>query len=261
MLRKFGWLVVSSIILFSCARVEDYYYFSGVGNEEFQPAAADSVALKALVQPGDQLSILVSSSNPELTLLFNSSNAGGATMAGVNGNSSGNIVLGYLVDNNGEVAFPQLGNVKVVGYSVVEIQHVLEQALIPLLKNVVVNVRLVNFRVSVLGEVHHPGMFNIPYDRCSVLQALSFAGDLTIFGKRESVLLIREEQGKRITKRLNLNDSSILTDPNYYLKSGDMLYVEPNRTRVNQSSTFFQVWPTVTSAVTLLILVLNNLQN
>jgi polysaccharide export outer membrane protein len=154
-----------------------------------------------------------------------------------------------------------LGNVKVVGNSVVEIQHVLEQALIPLLKNVVVNVRLVNFRVSVLGEVNNPGMFNIPYDRCSVLQALSFAGDLTIFGKRESVLLIREERGKRITKRLNLNDSSILTDPNYYLKNGDMLYVEPNRTRVNQSSTFFQVWPTVTSAVTLLILVLNNLQN
>ena len=87
------------------------------------------------------------------------------------------------------------------------------------------------------------------------------AGDLTIFGKRESVLLIRESQGKRTTTRLNLNDKSILTDSNFYLKNGDVLYVEPNRTRVNQSSTFFQVWPTVTSAVTLLILVLNNLKN
>lgn len=253
--------MVSSMILFSCARVEDYYYFSGVGNEEFQPAAADSVALKALVQPGDQLSIVVSSSSPELTLLFNGSNSGGGSVMPGNIGSSANIVLGYLVDSNGDIAFPELGNLQVKGFNVVEIKRLLEKALIPLLKNVGVNVRLVNFRVSVLGEVHHPGMFNIPYDRCSVLQALSFAGDLTIFGKRESILLIREEQGKRITKRLNLNDSSILTDPNYYLKSGDMLYVEPNRTRVNQSSTFFQVWPTVTSAVTLLILVLNNLQN
>jgi polysaccharide export outer membrane protein len=232
-----------------------------VGNEEFQPAAADSAALKALVQPGDQLSILVSSSNPELTLLFNSANAGGATMAGAVGGSSGNIVLGYLVDNNGDIAFPQLGNVRVVGLSTVEIQELLEKGLTPLLKNVVVNTRVVNFRISVLGEVARPGMYNIPYDRLNVVQGLAFAGDLTIFGQRETVLLIREVQGKRTTHRLNLNDSSILTDPNYYLKSGDMLYVEPNRTRVNQSSTFFQVWPTVTSAVTLLILVLNNLQN
>jgi polysaccharide export outer membrane protein len=261
MLRKFGWLVVSSIILFSCARVEDYYYFSGVGNEEFQPAAADSAALKAIIQPGDQLSILVSSSSPELTLLFNSSNAGGATMAGATGGSSGNIVLGYLVDSNGDIAFPQLGNVRVVGLSTVEIQEMLEKGLIPLLKNVVVNTRVVNFRISVLGEVARPGMYNVPYDRINVIQGLAFAGDLTIFGQRENVLLIREVQGKRTTHRLNLNDRSILTDPNYYLKNGDILYVEPNRTRVNQSSTFFQVWPTVTSAVTLLILVLNNLQN
>jgi polysaccharide export outer membrane protein len=145
--------------------------------------------------------------------------------------------------------------------STVEIQELLEKGLTPLLKNVVVNTRVVNFRISVLGEVARPGMYNIPYDRLNVVQGLAFAGDLTIFGQRETVLLIREVQGKRTTHRLNLNDSSILTDPNYYLKSGDMLYVEPNRTRVNQSSTFFQVWPTVTSAVTLLILVLNNLQN
>jgi polysaccharide export outer membrane protein len=253
--------VVSSIILFSCARVEDYYYFSGVGNEEFQPAAADSAALKAIIQPGDQLSILVSSSSPELTMLFNSSNAGGATMAGATGGSSGNIVLGYLVDSNGDIAFPQLGNVRVVGLSTVEIQELLEKALTPLLKNVVVNTRVVNFRISVLGEVARPGMYNVSYDRINVIQGLAFAGDLTIFGQRETVLLIREVQGKRTTHRLNLNDRSILTDPNYYLKNGDILYVEPNRTRVNQSSTFFQVWPTVTSAVTLLILVLNNLQN
>jgi polysaccharide export outer membrane protein len=261
MLRKFGWLVVSSIILFSCARVEDYYYFSGVGNEEFQPAAADTAALKYIIQPGDQLSIVVSSSSPELTLLFNSSNAGGSTNIGASGGSSGNIVLGYLVDSNGEIAFPQLGNVRVVGLSTVEIQELLEEELTPLLKNVVVNARVVNFRISVLGEVARPGMYNVSYERINVIQGLAFAGDLTIFGQRETVLLIREVHGKRTTHRLNLNDRSILTDPNYYLKNGDILYVEPNRTRVNQSRTFFQVWPTVTSAVTLLILVLNNLRN
>lgn len=256
------WVLVLGLFVFSsCARVEDYYYFSNVGNEEFAVSAADSSATKLNILPGDQLSIVVSSSSPELTVLFNSSNAGGSTMAAINGSSSSNIVLGYLVDSNGDIAFPQLGNVKVIGLSTTQIQELLERDLAPLLKNAVVNVRHVNFRISVLGEVNRPGIFNIPYDRCSVLQVLSMAGDLTIFGKRESVLLIRESQGKRTTTRLNLNDKSILTDSNFYLKNGDVLYVEPNRTRVNQSSTFFQVWPTVTSSVTLLILVLNNLKN
>ena len=254
-------MVFTSVALYSCAPLEDYYYLSEAADEQFVVSAADSAALAAPIQPGDQLSIVVSSSSPELTLLFNTSNSGGATMAGVQGSTSGNIVLGYMVDSEGNIAFPQLGNVLVSGVSLSAAQSMLEQALKPLLKNVVVNVRKVNFRISVLGEVNRPGLYNIPYDRCSIIQAFAMAGDLTIYGKRETILLVREENGIRKTIRLNLNDKNLLRSPYFYLQNGDLLYIEPNRARTNQSSTFFQVWPTVTSAITLLILVLNNLQN
>jgi polysaccharide export outer membrane protein len=261
MFKKLFFAVFTAFLLHSCAPLEDYYYLSQAADEQFVVSAADSSALSAPIQPGDQLSIVVSSSSPELTLLFNSSNSGGAVMGGVQGLTSENIVLGYLVDAEGNIAFPQLGNFLVSGVSLSAAQYKLEQALKPLLKNVVVNVRKVNFRISVMGEVARPGLYVVPYDRCNLFQGLAMAGDLTVFGKRGNVLLVREENGVRKTIRLNLNDKELLSSSNYYLKSGDIIYVEPNRTRVNQSSTFFQVWPTVTSAITLLILVLNNLQN
>lgn len=259
MFKKIVFAVFSSVALYSCAPLEDYYYLSQAGDEQFVVSPADSATLLAPIQPGDQLSIVVSSSSPELTLLFNSANLAGSNIMG--GQSGGNIILGYLVDSEGRIAFPQVGEIMVSGSSITQAKNDLERALSQLLKNVVVNIRKVNFRISVLGEVNRPGLYNIPYDRCSIIQAFAMAGDLTIYGKRESILLVREENGIRRTMRLNLNDKNILANPNYYLQNGDLLYVEPNRAKTNQSSTFFQVWPTVTSAVTLLILVLNNLQN
>lgn len=259
MIKKLFFAVFTAFLLHSCAPLEDYYYLSQAADEQFPVSPADSAALTTPIQPGDQLSIVVSSSSPELTLLFNSANLAGTNMLG--GQTSGNIVLGYLVDSEGNISFPQLGNVLVSGVSLSAAQAKLEQALKPLLKNVVVNIRKVNFRISVMGEVARPGLYVVPYDRCNLFQGLAMAGDLTVFGKRGNVLLVREENGVRKTIRINLNDKELLSSSNYYLKSGDIIYVEPNRTRVNQSSTFFQVWPTVTSAITLLILVLNNLQN
>jgi polysaccharide export outer membrane protein len=261
MFKRIVFTVFTSVVLYSCAPLEDYYYLSQAADEQFPVSPADSATLAAPIQPGDQLSIVVSSSSPELTLLFNNSNSGGNTMAGAQGSTSGNIILGYLVDSEGNIAFPQLGNFLVSGISLSAAQNKLEQALKPLLKNVVVNIRKVNFRISIMGEVARPGLYVVPYDRCNLFQGLAMAGDLTVFGKRGNVLLVREENGVRKTIRINLNDKELLSSSNYYLKSGDIIYVEPNRTRVNQSSTFFQVWPTVTSAITLLILVLNNLQN
>ena len=261
MFKRIVFTVFTSVVLYSCAPLEDYYYLSQAADEQFVVSAADSAALAAPIQPGDQLSIVVSSSSPELTFLFNNSNSGGATAGVVQAGSAGNIVLGYVVDSEGKIAFPQLGNYFISGVGLSEAQYKLEQALKPLLKNVVVNIRIVNFRISVMGEVARPGLYVVPYDRCNLFQGLAMAGDLTVFGKRGNVLLVREENGVRKTIRLNLNDKELLSSSNYYLKSGDIIYVEPNRARVNQSSTFFQVWPTVTSAITLLILVLNNLQN
>ena len=244
------------LFLASCASPEEFYYLRDAGNEKIAGNSADTLTSNPIIQPGDQLSIVVTSSSPELTMLLNSNNLGGTQQAN-QGNIS--ITAGYYVANNQTIEFPKLGVIATAGLTFKNLERIIEKGLSDYVKDAAVTVRRMNFRITVLGEVNRPGLYNIPYDRINILQALGNAGDLTIFGKRDNLLLVRETAQGKETVRLSLYDKELLNSPYYYLKSGDVVYIEPNKTRVNTNTTFFQVWPTIISSVSVLLVIVNQI--
>ena len=251
---------LSILFLASCAAPEDFYYLRDAGNEKIADQAIDSTASNPTIAIGDQLSIVLTSASVELNTLINAANFGGS-QGGGNMTQGGMVspVMGYLVDSNGEIEFPKIGRLKVAGKQMTSIQKELEAVLADFVKDPAVAVRRLNFRVTVIGEVAHPGMVQIPYDRMNIMQALAQAGDLTIFAQRENILLVRETPQGKETVRLSLYDKSLLSSQYYWLQSGDLIYVQPNKTKVNTNTTFFQVWPTIISSASIFLVILNQI--
>jgi len=189
---------------------------------------------------GDKISIIVNSKDPELADMFNLPIT--AHRVGQPMNSSHNYnqqVSSYTVDSKGDIDFPVLGKIRVAGLKREQIAAVVKNELVEknLVKDAVVIVEFMNMGVSVMGEVNRPGRFSIDRDFLTLLDALSMAGDLTIYGKRENVLVIRRENGAETHYRVNLCDSeSLLSSPVYYLRQNDQVYVEPNDVRARQST-------------------------
>ncbi|RYF85669.1 MAG: polysaccharide export protein [Chitinophagaceae bacterium] len=216
---------------------------------------------ESVIQPNDILSIQVTSVNPQAAEIFNTpttpnrvSNAGSTTVV------SGEAV-GYLVNPDSTIQFPVLGNIKVVGISKSQLKKQLIDSLVQkkLLVDPIVNIRFLNFRVTVLGEVGKPTVVNVPNEKISILEAIGMAGDLTIYANRENVLLIREIGGVKDIKRLNLNSNEIFTSPYYYLKSNDVVYAEPNKAKVRITSQPWQLIPIALSGVSLLIIAIDRI--
>ena len=186
------------------------------------------------VHNDDLLAIMVNSKNPELALPFNMS-----MVSYQLGSESGGQqrVLGYLVDTNGDIDFPILGKLHVAGLTRLQLTDMIKQRLIDedLIKDPIVTVQFLNYKVSVMGEVNRPGSFNISGDRITLLEALSMAGDLTIYGRRDRVAVIREKDGKRTILMHDLRSSDIFNSPCYYLQQNDIVYVEPNKAKAGQS--------------------------
>ena len=182
----------------------------------------------------DLLAIMVNSKNPELALPFNmpmiSYQIGSQS-------SPQQRVLGYLVDTNGEIDFPILGKMHVAGLTRLQLTELIKQRLTEedLIKDPVVTVQFLNYKVSVMGEVNRPGSFNISGDRITLLEALSMAGDLTIYGRRDRVAVIRENDGQRTILYHDLRSSDVFNSPCYYLQQNDIVYVEPNNSKAGQS--------------------------
>ncbi|MFM2228702.1 MAG: hypothetical protein RL664_2045 [Bacteroidota bacterium] len=247
------------LFLASCASPEDFYYLRDAGNEKIADQFIDSTASNPTIAIGDQLSIVLSSASIELNAMINNANFGG--IQGVNPMQSGNInpLIGYLVDANGEIEFPKIGKIKVSGKQMVELQKFLEKALEDYVKDPTVSIRRLNFRVTVMGEVARPGVVQIQYDRMNIMQALAQVGDLTIFAQRDNILLVRETPQGKETARLSLYDKSLLSSEYYWLQSGDIIYVQPNKTKVNTNTTFFQVWPTIISSMSVFLVIVNQI--
>ena len=229
-------LFAGLFMLSSCATVKDIAYFQNkVVN---QPEKIDKHA-GIVIQPKDMLSIVVSSRNPELVTMFNlpvvSYQAGSEIVAG----GGAQRILGYVVDNAGCIDFPVLGPLEVAGMTRWELAEMIKTKLIKggLLTDAVVTVEFLNFKVSVLGEVNAPGTYTIEGDKVTVLQAISLARDLTIFGMRENVSVIRERDGERTIYQINLCDVNLFKSPAYYLQQNDIIYVEPNKEKARQSTT------------------------
>lgn len=186
-------------------------------------------ALDVKIQPKDLLRVDVESIDPEAALPFNQ----GAEMAGVSQASNQNIQLfqGYLVDEDGYIDMPLLGRVQAAGQTVESLQFLIRGKLKTYLRDPVVNVRFLNFKVTVLGEVANPGILNMANSRVTILEALGMAGDLTDYANRSSVLVVREQDGERSFRRLNLQTDEVFSSEYYYLKQNDVIYVEPIRAR------------------------------
>lgn len=227
---------VAILALSSCASVKDIAYFQNKVVDD--PEAIDKHA-GIVIQPKDMLSIVVSSRNPELVAMFNLpvvSYQAGSEVVSTGYNQR---LMGYVVDNDGMIDFPVLGQLKVAGLTRWELSEMIKKRLLDdgLLTDAVVTVEFMNFKVSVIGEVNNPGTFNIEGDKVTVLQAISLARDLTIFGERENVTVIRERNGERTMYEINLCDVSMFQSPAYYLQQNDVVYVQPSKVKARQSTT------------------------
>lgn len=192
---------------------------------------------EVIIHSDDLLSIMVNSKDPELALPFNLPMV--TYQLGTNGGigSSQQRVLGYLVDNAGNIDFPILGEIYVEGLTRMQLTALIKDRLMKedLIKDPVVTVQFLNYKISVMGEVARAGSFNISGDRITLLEALSMAGDLTIYGKRDRVAVIREKGGVRTILYHDLRSSDLFKSPCYYLQQNDIVYVEPNKARAGQS--------------------------
>lgn len=220
----------------SCGTPKEITYFQDLKPGQTQLAITDPVEIR--VRPKDKLSILVNAPDQKLTNMFNlpivSQQIG---QESATGSSRG--ISGYTVDSEGNITFPVLGKVRVDGMTREQIAEYLTTQLKEqeLIKDPVVTVEFMNLFVSVMGEVNHAGRIKIDRDNFTILDALSEAGDLTIFGKRERVLVLRQENGKQVVYGVNLCDArQIYSSPVYYLQQNDVVYVEPNDTKSRQST-------------------------
>ena len=226
------WMLLSWVILFSaCNSTKEVVYLQDV-----VPLKQQDIERKyeVFIHEDDLLSIMVNSKDPELALPFNMP----LVTYQIGSESPGQQrVLGYLVDTNGDIDFPILGKIHVAGLSRLELRDLIKEKLISgdYIKDPVVTVQFLNYKVSVMGEVARPGSFTITGDRITLLEALSMAGDLTIYGRRDRVAVIREENGKRTILFHDLRSSEIFTSPCYYLQQNDIVYVEPNKAKAGQS--------------------------
>ena len=229
-------LSIALMAMVSCSTVKDIAYFQNkVVNE---PEAIDKHA-GIVIQAKDMLSIVVSSRNPELVAMFNLpvvSYQAGSEVVNTGYNQR---LMGYVVDNDGFIDFPVLGPIKVVGLTRWELSELIKNKLLNdgLLTDAVVTVEFMNFKVSVIGEVNAPGTYSLQNDKVTILQAISLARDLTIFGQRENVCVIREREGERVIYEINLCDVSMFNSPAYYLQQNDVVYVQPSEVKARQSTT------------------------
>ena len=228
-------LLTMLFVATSCGSVKDIAYFQNkVVND---PEKIDKHA-GIVIQPKDMLSIVVSSKNPELVAMFNlpvvSYQAGSEIVeSGYNQR-----LLGYVVDNDGNIDFPILGVMNVAGLTRWELSKMIKDRLINegLLTDAVVTVEFLNFKISVIGEVNSPGTYTIEGDKVTILQAISLARDLTIFGMRENVSVIRERDGVRTIYEINLCNVDLFKSPAYYLQQNDVVYVQPSEVKAKQST-------------------------
>jgi polysaccharide biosynthesis/export protein len=230
-------------LFFSCSNTRKAVYFN---------IKDDSTTLiqyqntSPVIQKNDLLSITVSSLSQEASQVYNVSNT-------VSGTSSGAVLGGYLVNEEGNIQFPVIGNIKAAGLTKEELQKNITRMLVEqkLLLNPIVSIRNLNFKVTVLGEVGKPTVINVPSEKINILEALGFAGDLTLYSSRSDVLVMREENGNRTFRKINLNTNEVFSSPYFYLKPNDIVYVKPNKTKISSVSNTRQWLPTIISVISL----------
>jgi len=261
-MRKITCLIaVCSVLIASCAGPKKSVYFKdNIPNDPRVIVQQMDKVHEAIVQPDDILAIHISTISSMLDQPNNIFNDGGApyavtsTLGGGGAASAAN--KGYLVDPNGYLDFPVLGKLKVSGLTIRQIKDMLTNRLKDYVKDPVAEVNIVNYRITVLGEVVRPGTIIAPNHKISVLDAIAAAGDIPVYGRKDNVLIIRETEGTREYARLNLNSRDIFKSPYFYLKQNDVIIVEPNNIKKQENSDFFRLYlPAIASLISTVLAV------
>lgn len=213
-----------AILLQSCGSRREIVYATNIEAKTYEQVTL----YEPVVQPDDLLSIQVMAENQEVTMPFN------LPEMSQNDPDVRNLRT-YLVDNQGFIDFPGLGRVQLGGLTRSEAREKLFKEISEYVVNPIISLRIINFKVSVLGEVVRPGTYTAQGERITLLEALGMAGDMTIYGRRDNLLLIREAEGKKTHARIDITDAGFIDSPYYYLKQNDVVYVEPNKTRIHTS--------------------------
>lgn len=226
-------IITIVIAIASCRAHQSVPYLKDAKTEKFE----SSKSSEARICVNDQLTIIVNTTTQDAAAAFNLT----TTPPQLSGTSVGygQSIQTYLVNSDGSIDYPIIGKIQVAGKTKREVELLIKDKIYPtyLKEEPIVNIRFTNFKVSVLGEVNRPGSFNVTNEKITILEALAMAGDMTLYGKRDNVLLIREnDNGSKETVRLNLQDKNLLDSPYFYLKQNDVLYVQPNNPKANASA-------------------------
>ena len=257
-------LSIATVILSSCGSTKNVAYLQ---NSDYTDLSRSAYLYDARIMPKDILTITVNTVNPEASEPFNlivrPTLRAGATINSATGGS----LQTYLVDNNGCIDFPVVGTLQVGGLTKSMCEKLIHDKIKRYMnaeENPIVTVRMSNYKISVIGEVNRPGMFTVSNEKVNIFEALAQAGDLSIYGVRDRVKLIREnDKGRKEIHTINLNDADIVNSPYYYLQQNDVLYVEPNSVKARNSAigTSTTIWISVTGAlVSLASLIVNILR-
>lgn len=249
-------MVVTVILMMvGCGSSKQVAYWQNIDSISL---AASKGLYDAKIMPKDELTILVQTTDPLTSEPFNLRSTGQT--------SNKDQITGYLVDNDGMINFPIVGKIHVAGLTKTECEDLIKSKIQPYLartENPLVSVRTSSYRITVIGEVNRPGVIPVATEKISLVEALAEAGDMTVYGKRDNVLLVREDKsGEKHKVRLNMNDANIINSPYYYLQQNDIVYVEPHKVKArntffgSNTSIFYSVIGITTSLVSLLITVL-----
>lgn len=262
-MKNVGWIVsllLAMVAFSSCVTQKQMTYF-----REVDASTADSVnkvfesQIDPVIKAGDALTITVSALDKEAVVPYNLptvvfSNPGTDQLATTPSQQY------YLVDAEGKIVFPVLGEIKVLGMKTTDVANLLEERLSEQVKDPMVLVRLINAKVTVMGEVNRPGQYTMVNGRMTLLDALGAAGDLSVYGQRDNILITRENNGKLEFHRLNLNSDELFSSPYYYLQQNDVIYVSPNKVRAINStnvSLWLSMVSTLASTATVIVTVVN----
>lgn len=219
-------IIIFVFVLNSCASKKDVYYFQDIDN------SISEIEFKFLkIQPGDILDIQIRAYTPESVQIFSRQ----STLSSQQGQFQNRAIDGYLVGQNNMIILPMIGNISTENQTTQTLAIKIQEKLKPFVNDPSVNIRILNFRISVLGEVARPGTYTVLEERISMPQALGLAGDLTINGDRNHVLILRNNDGKKTNKIIDLTKSNFLKSPFYFLKQNDIIYVRPNNAKVKSS--------------------------
>ena len=230
-MKKISIIILAIILITSCGTKEDVVYFNGidskdniVGIESYSPT----------YHIDDELVIVVNALDPEAAKPFNKITV--TVSQDIIDARGRERMLTYRINSEGYIDFPVLGKIQLAGLNREQATKLLGDKLSDYIKDPIVDIETVNYKITVLGEVNRPGSYTTPNERITLIEAIALAGDLTIYGERENILVIQDYDGKKTYTRINLKSQELFESPVYYLSQNDVVYVEPNKTQAKAST-------------------------